>query len=337
MERREKRHKKHTVNKKKIIKKHVSPIVRQFKNFVLRKATEFPCNHNLVGSSNFLRFLKGKYNPSRAHGVIRSQTNQAIGRVGENAYGSSVDNFLYQPFSISKRFPFLCSTSDFILIAPNPILIEIKTSQNLETCKEMFENVRNEHLFQILTSLEVYGLRKAHLLIYYYDEHSNKRNKYGYGKWVTLYGRIFITVKKDFFANELGFKAIEKYIDFLRLYYESMSLKASQKDLKIIQQMLTKTMNTHKRLLTSYTTIRNLPIKRQSPILSDLCLELAGADPDDERFGPKETKVFEQKVYKDVKKNLAIQKIQKTKKKVREKRLDLDSFDVEHAFKCKED
>ncbi len=74
---------------------HKNPNIQQFKNLILRKDLKFPCRHYLIGSSSFNRFLKKQFDLKMAHGCLRSQFNQKLGSIGEEAYAKTSQSFIY--------------------------------------------------------------------------------------------------------------------------------------------------------------------------------------------------------------------------------------------------
>jgi hypothetical protein len=64
----------------------------------------------------------------KAYGFLRLRINQNIGSIGEQAFAQDNKNFIHQPFSISKRLPFIFGTPDFIITNPNILIVEIKNS-----------------------------------------------------------------------------------------------------------------------------------------------------------------------------------------------------------------
>ena len=170
----------------------------------------FECSHYLVGFSSFLRFFRNQYDLSKSHGLLRSGMNKKIGSVGEQAFTTTVDNFIYQPFRTYNRIPFICSTPDFIIFSPQVTIIEIKISEKLEKCLQMFENPPSEYLLQIHVSMEVFCLTHAELSIYFYEQESNMRNCYGFRKWVSLIGKVKIVKKTSLFSNNMASSLIQR-------------------------------------------------------------------------------------------------------------------------------
>jgi hypothetical protein len=152
------------------IKHKIKKLNYDLRDIVRRKELPFKCRHYFIGSSCFLRFLKNQFTLRTAHGCLRSRLNQKVGSIGEQAFAKTCEPYLYQPFTISSKLPFLVATPDFILLKRRPELIEVKTSKSIEGCEQMFRSPNNDFLIQIWIAMELFGLDKAQLLIYHYEE-----------------------------------------------------------------------------------------------------------------------------------------------------------------------
>lgn len=313
-----------------------SRVVRQFRQLLLRRRMRFICGHYLVGASSMLRLWNGNYDLRRAHGSIRSQLNHGIGSVGEQAFAAEPGNYVHHPFAISRRLPFLCATTDYIIFKREPELIEIKTSTSAENCENILKKPPHEYLIQVWTAMEIFGLKKARLLIYHYEKGKGGRNNYGYKNWVSLYGAINITNNYDIFQGKLAIKLINRYIDFLRVFYAELKVKTNDKDLADIKQLLVRCAETHKRLFTTNSCIRQLFVERKSKNISSICKLLAGCDPQDERYGLRSRQQYEQNRFKNVTQNLKIRQIQRKRSKVRERSLSLNKNMFELIFNGEE-
>ena len=287
--------------------------ITEIQKLIKRQNMTFECSHYLVGSSSFPRFYRNQYDLSRSNGLLKSGMHQRVETVGKQAFATTIENFIYQPFRISNRIPFICSTPDFIVFSPRLTLIEVKTSEKLEKCIQLFENIPSEYLLQILVSMEVFCLTHAELNIYLYENQSKMRNCYGYPNWVTLIGKVKILKKKTLFTNEMAPKLIQKYMVFLKAFMNSQKIDMSKKDEREIEEMFLACFSTHKNLKVTNKKIRNITSLKHFSVFTNFCKRWAGFDPDDERYGLQNRKNFEKDRYRDVTKNLKLRFIQKKK------------------------
>lgn len=318
---------------RKAIKKLKSKPIREIERIVNKKQMSLKCTHYLVGSSGFLRFYRDQYDLNRSHGSLRSGLNKKVGTIGEHAFATTTNHFIYQPFRIYNRIPFLCATPDFILLRPSLVLIEIKTTENIETCKRLFEKTPSEYLLQILVSMEIFSLTNAELFVYFYEGESKFRNCYGYRKWVTLYGRVKIVKKVKLFTDEIVSKLIKKYVVFLKEFMGTQRVKMLRNDEEEIEILLLKCFSTHKTLKVTNKNIRNITSEKQTFILSDFCKKKARFDPDDEMYGTKSRKEYENNRYSDVTKNLKLRFIQKKKSVPKEKTIEMNETLINELLK----
>lgn len=312
---------KESAKKKLVSKPKISKLTKDFQALICRKELRFKCRHYLIGSSCFLRFLRKQFTLKMAHGCLRSSLNQRVGSIGEQAFAKTVEPYLYQPFSISSKLPFVAAAADFILLNHHPKLIEIKTSKTIEGCEQIFQNPSADYLVQIWTAMELFGLSNAELLIYHYEESGKRRNKFGFFKFTKLFARIIITWTASLFSDEVVFNAIVNYIEFVGKYLRANNIKFSQSDLQNLQSNMIVCASRHKSARSSLKNIRNLLRLRPQRDLNNLCFALAGFDPDFERYGTTSRAQFEKERYSNVRENLDLRLIELLRSKPIEREL----------------
>lgn len=292
------------IKKKSVVETNAEKIVQ-------RKIVELNCSHYLIGSASFNRLLSNTYSIERAHGVMRKVFGHRVGSIGEQAFARECENFIDHPFSISLRVPFLCCTPDFILPFRDPVLIEIKTFEQIKACKENYTNICKDYILQVWSACEVFGLRKAKLIIYHYDRKSGKKNHYNQDKWVSLFGVIEIEIRADLFSADVYQALRPNYLSFFKEYLDFQGVKYSVKDLNKFSELLDKTYTSHRRPRTCGKNSRKMIIARENLTLSEFCKEKANFYSYEERFGNAEQREKEKKVYRNLRECLRIRKIQK--------------------------
>jgi hypothetical protein len=318
---------------KKITKPDKTWIENHLKNIVQRKPIEYFCSHVLVGSSSFVRFLRGQFNIKKAHGFLHGSQNQKVGLVGEQAFATFEDKYFYQTFGISKRLPFLCTTADFIVKRKKILLIEVKTAKTIVSCETLFENTPIEYLFQIWITLEIFGLDQADLMIYHYDENAKKKNKYGMHRFVSLYGIVHIQLKYFKLLDDIKSKAIEKYLDFLKTFFSHFGSEMTNNDKILAKSALDSCFEKHKRISGNSKNINQLILKRNVGIIQDECRKIVSFDPNDERNGTESRRKQDAAYFANLKKCLERRLIQYKKICWKEKKLILDKQLIEKIDK----
>jgi hypothetical protein len=298
-----------------------------------RLEIKFEYNHLLIGSSCLLRFLNDQYSYQRAHGFLRGQHNHRIGSIGEQAFAENGPDFYYQPFTISKRLPFLCCTPDFILKTDPLKLIEIKTSTKIEICKSYFESVPHEFLAQIWLSMEIFGIKECELLIYHYDQQAKRKNRYGYNKFVQLYARIAIKIACESFLERIKPLAIEKYIEFLSAVLEYFSTSISSEEKEWARIKFEHCYLKHQKIKVCMKNVKSLMIDRKGLFLSDACRLKAGLSDDPEQYGTLSRQQFEKQRFADVRQNLKIRKIQQKRPKLNTRTIELNEALLEKILR----
>ena len=305
----------------------------QIKRIIHRQTIDFPCAHVLVSSSSFLRFLKGQFNIRKAHGFLFGGFNHGVGLAGEQAFAKINDAYVHNPFGISKRLPFLCSTPDFIMKEEKIFLVEIKTLKTIEGCKELFKNVPNEYLFQIWISLEIFGLTKACLFIYLYEENSRKKNKFGTTKQVSLFGKIHINLKDLNLLQEISILTINRYLEYLKSFFATFKITVTKEDISEAKRELELCFSRHKRLKTTIKDIGNLIIKKNMGIVTEDCFKALNYTPEVEKFGTESRIQHDKEYYKNLKNCLERRKIKLLGSKFEEKTIELNKDLIDKGLK----
>lgn len=327
------------IKKKKIqqVAQPKSQILSEFNKLIHRKDMNYNCRHYLVGASSFMRFLRGQYTLEKAHGCLRSREGQRIGTIGEQAFAQKASKFLYQPFTIYNRLPFICCSADFIVFEPKLKLIEIKTSESHDICQALFDSPPPEYLIQIWLCMELFRLSTASLFIYHYTNKTPFRNKYGYPKFVKLFGKVHIRRKATLFTSGVIKLSIERYLTFIKKYFETMKVNIEENDFHELKERLLKCAETRKPLRITERNIRNSIIQRTNNDLSSTCFKLAGFDPDTSEYESTKPNLSAQERYKDVKKNLALRLIEQRQSTPLERTIDLTKELITKLTTLKED
>lgn len=328
----------------KLVKKKSKVIVKpkqdswirvHMKNLILRQPIDYKCPHLHVGSSCFLRFLRGQFNYRKAHGFLFSQYTHGIGLAGEQAFAASHDNFVYHPFSVSKRLPFLCSTPDFILKEKKVMLVEIKTCTTLKKCQELFNSPPLEYLFQIWVSLEIFGLDEACLMIYFFDEYQSKRNRYGTTKAVSLFAKINLKVKTKSLMDRISELAIQRFVDYANMFFKGFGEEVTLENLKEVKETLVECFKKHKRLSTSNYNVNSIIQKKNLGIVTRDCYRMVNLDPDELKGGTVSREKHDKEYYKNLKNCLERRRIKFEKKNLITKTMDFDDAMIDSALKIK--
>lgn len=267
-----------------------SKLIKDIKAFVLRKSPSFMCTHYLVGSASINRLLSNVYTLKRAHGTMRRIFTSRIGSIGEQTFAKSTNNYINHCFSISRRIPFLCSTPDFFIFDRAPILVEVKAFENIQDCDKNFRNIPKDFIVQIWSACEIFGIRKARLLIYHSEHNSGKRNHYGQDKWVSLYGTANINIRADFFSPRSYEIIRNNYLSFFTDFLDQQNVIYQKHEIDFLIKELDNNYYSHKRLLTSNKNLRNLVLPRTNLPISEFCQKQANFDEENENFGSKDSR-----------------------------------------------
>lgn len=103
-----------------------------------------------------------------------------------------------------------------------------------------------------------------------------------------------ICIKKlaSLFSDEVSSKDIDSYMGFVQEYLKANSLRFKNADLDALKLKLLNCVSRNKSPKASLKKVRDHVINRPKK-LEQLCLDIAGFDPDSERFGTASRKEFE--------------------------------------------
>lgn len=122
------------------------------------------CVHLLIGSSSVFRLLKGDCDFSLVHRKYLSNNARQLGKHAEKAFlnsGAKIKEV--QPCSRSSKYPFLCTTGDYIIYENRKrVYVEIKSTQNGR--EAVYASKHN--ITQIWVTMELLKCQFGKLVIY---------------------------------------------------------------------------------------------------------------------------------------------------------------------------
>jgi hypothetical protein len=230
--------------------------------------------------------------------------------VCEQAYAQRFSYRYYQPFNISKRLSFVCSTPDFVISTSGLTIIEIKTCTQLNKGRKISNSMPNEYILQVWTSMETFGISPAHVYIYPFEEKSKRLNKFNNPKFVHLYGILQFTIEYAKIFEDILDLSSKRHAEFLEHFFKVFDIQMSNADKTYALTLIKQHFENHRRVKSTTKSVNRLVPSKKIVRESNMSYRFANFWPQDEKWGTESRKLHHKEFFKDVNQNLRKRKIQ---------------------------